>query len=479
MTLARIDPSWPILTVDFQAQLGSLLMGTGTAYRIATIDGMGLPPIRAADSDRAFASGSFGGTDLAGKRDVTMEFNIVPGSGDPGMNVLLRNLIAAFAPRSIDTALALRIPDIGSLVLIGRPRRCEVIYDSAAGRGRRARVAALFSALDPLKYAAALQDVLIAYGTAGTNAGVVANAATLLGIPSTMLRMIQNGGFVSANPTDGGWVTTVATDLAAGATLTRDTGIVHSSGASGKLVTSGAASNQGVRQPTLANLLPNTSYTFTAWVNLTTMGGSVRLLARDVTNAVLAVSPTVVNTTGSWQQLTVVLVTGATGPVQVMLTVRDEGTAVTRTFYTTELRGDLTAAAQAWAAPLMGVTAGAIGGGGGAAGFSQLVSAGNTATKPVSKIRALTGPVTGPLYLDRVESNESLILNYNMASGDVLELDHDLHSVILNGVTNRADILDANTSWWSLSPGTNTIHYRTAGPGVGSQAEVLYRDAYW
>jgi hypothetical protein len=46
-------------------------------------------------------------------------------------------------------------------------------------------------------------------------------------------------------------------------------------------------------------------------------------------------------------------------------------------------------------------------------------------------------------------------------------------------VTNRADIVDASTSWWALAPGTNTIHYRTGGPGAGSQAEVLFRDAYW
>lgn len=479
MAPARVQ-AWPVPAGAWQAQLRSLVFGQNTPYSFTDIDGLDLPMISDGDVERAGSDGMIGGIETTPSRDLIFDMLVHPDMlTGPAKAILMQALKVAFAESSDDVGLTLQHPDLGPLLFIGRPRKLSFKVDRTYPYLSQDAVLAMFRALDPLIYSGTLQDVTIPFGTAGTNAGVVANAAALLGVPSTMLRIIQNGGFVSAAATDGGWVTTVATDLAAGATLTRDTGTVHASGASGKLVTSGASVNQGIRQPTLTNLLPNTSYTFTCWVNLTTAGGSIRLLARDVTNAVLATSAAVVTTTGTWQQLTVTLVTGATGPVQVMLTARDEGTAVTRTFYVTEVRGDLTASTQAWAAPLMGVTAGAIGGGGGAAGFYQVVSPGTASTKPVTRIKALGGPVTGPLFLDRVESNETIMLNYNMASGDVLELDHDLHSVLLNGVTNRADILDASTSWWSIAPGQNTIHYRTAGPGAGSQAELLYRDAYW
>jgi phage-related protein len=77
-----------------------------------------------------------------------------------------------------------------------------------------------------------------------------------------------------------------------------------------------------------------------------------------------------------------------------------------------------------------------------------------------------------------VESGEVITLNYNMQPNDVLELDHDLHTVTLNGNTNRADIADGSSAWWAMQPGNNTIHYRTDGPGAGSSAEIKWRDAW-
>jgi len=479
MAPARVQ-AWPVPAGAWQAQLRSLVIGMNTPYAFTGVDGLDLPPILDGDMERAETDGSFGGIETTAGRDLIFDMLIHPDMFTGASKaVLSQALKAAFAESSDDLGLTLNHPDLGPLLFVGRPRRVSYKVDRQFGFKSQEGILALFRALDPLIYSATLNDITIPFGTAGTNAGVIGmSTATLLGVPSTMKRIIQNGGFVSAAPTDGGWLTTVGTDIAAGATLTRDTGTVHSSGASGKLVTDGLAVNEGVRQVTLTNLLPNTSYTFTCWINLTTAGGNIYIVARDVTNG-NSVASGPVTALGVWTQLSVTLVTGATGPVQVQLSIRDSGTAVARTFYVTEVRGDLTASTQAWAAPLMGVTAGAIGGGGGAAGFYQVISPGTATTRPVTRIKALAGPVTGPLFLDRVESGETIMLNYNMVTGDVLELDHDLHSVLLNGGTNRADVIDASTSWWAIAPGVNTIHYRTGGPGAGSQAELLYRDAYW
>jgi hypothetical protein len=478
MTVPRVA-AWPAPPLAGQVALQGLTMGYGTFYAIETIEGLDLPPISSAEVPRAGTDGTFAGIDTMPKRSLILHLFLHPDmvAGGPAKAILARNVKAAFAETQDLVGLTINDPDLGTLVLLGRPRRCSFAVDRTVGWHVQEGVLAQFDALDPLLYSATLQDLVIAYGTAGTNAGLPFNANVPgPGMSFQPRRIIQNGGFESAAATDGGWLTTAGGDLAAGATLTRDAVLFRSGAASGKLVTNGVSANRGVRQQTLTNLLAATSYTFSVWVNLTTAGGVLRLLARDLTNAVVAQSG-VVNTTGSWQQLQVVLLTGAAGPVQVELTVRDEGAIANRTFNVDDVRGDLSSSVQAYAAPLVGVTFGAIGGGGGAAGYQVLVNNGNQNTDPVSTINA-PGGATGPLHLERVESGEVITLNYNMQPNDVLELDHDLHTVTLNGNTNRADIVDPSTAWWALRPGNNTIHYRTDGPAAGSYAELQWRDAW-
>lgn len=485
MTIPRVA-SWPVVATDFQFSLQGLLMGTGTPYRLLELDGLGMPAIRSSDAERAGAHGSFGGSDFASTRQLVMRLGVGPrqGLGDPDVHTLVENLNDAWSPLSDDTGLAFKIPNIGSRVLIGRPRRCEAPYDVLAakttGGGGYVEALVMFEALDPLKYGGLLNDQSVLYGTSGTNAGIWFGDATAPGFSFAPRRIVQNGGFESAAATDGGWLVSGGLDLNVGATLTRDTITKHSGAAAGKLVTSGAATSQGARQLTLVNLLPNTSYTFTVWFNLATAGGVLRLIVRDITNGIVVGSANM-TTVGAWTQITQAITTGPTGPVQIQLAVRDDGTAVTRTFYVDDLRGDLTSAVQAYADPstAVGAVFGPIGGGAGAAGFGTLVSAGKEQTAPVTIVRAAGGPVTGPIHIRRVESNEDIILNFNLNTNDTLELDHDLHTVLYNGVTNRSDVADVASAWWKLRPGNNTIQYRSEGPGAGSLAEVLWRDSFW
>lgn len=319
MTVTRVDPTVPVIATNWQASLRGLLMGTNTPYTWRKVEGLGLPATVDSDADRAGTDGSFGGADLAAKRFITAELLIIPRVGDPSLDVLIANLKAAWARTSDDIALALRIPNIGPVVYFGRPRRCDTDYDVLTSSNKRAEAAVQFVALDPLQYAAALGDVVIGYGTAGTNAGFTFNRAT--------------GG--------------------AGLAFNRAT----------PAATPGAASD-------------------------------------------------------------------------------------------------------------------AAAGGAGAAGFQQLTNGGAESTNPVTRVVAAGGPVTGPIHLERVESGEDLVLDYSLSINDVLELDHNLHSVTLNGA-NRSDIVDLLSQWWVLQPGVNTIHYRSEGPGAGSYAEVFWRNASW
>lgn len=322
MTIARVDPSYPVVATDWQVQVNGLVFGTGTPYKLLKVDGLGLPPPKTSDADRAAAHGSFGGQDFSTPRDIIFTIGVQPRAGDPTLAALLNSLRNAFSPSSADVALAMKLKDEVAAVFVGRTRRCETPYDILAANGKYLEAMAQFTALDPIKYGALLNDVVIGYGTAGTNAGFTFNRATPAATPGL--------AFNRATPAS----------------------------------TPGAASD-------------------------------------------------------------------------------------------------------------------AAAGGAGAAGFVQLINSGVEATAPVSRIRAVGGPVTGPIHLSRVESGEDIMLNINLAANDVLELDHDLHSVQLNGNTNRADVVDTSTTWWLLQPGLNTAHYRSEGPGAGSSAEVLWRDAYW
>lgn len=113
--------------------------------------------------------------------------------------------------------------------------------------------------------------------------------------------------------------------------------------------------------------------------------------------------------------------------------------------------------------------------GGAGSGFYTAVNLGNEPTAPVTTIY---GPADTP-WIQLVETGQVIQLNIVLGSSDVLELDHDQHTVYLNGVANRQSAVDLSTSWWVLPPGSSTIHFRTVGPGAGSAIDVKWRHAKW
>jgi hypothetical protein len=474
----RVDPSWPVLTTDWTAQLSSLLMGTKTPFMIQSIDGLGLPLARSVDVPRAGADGSFSGQDFASSRDVILIMDVVPltGSGQT-----LAGLISAFtqawAARTVDVGLSLCIPGWGPIVLIGRPRKGEASFDLVAGRGTMIALQALFTAVDPRKYGATLKSVQANYPTSGVGTGLPFNAASYLGMSFAPLRYLQNPDFNA--PTIAPWTaanTGVSGWYNAGATLSRDTGTVHSGAASGKVITTGTP--QGINQQiTPLQLLAGQTYSFSCWLYLATAGGALRVVLWDGSEQ--AVNPVLMSTVGSWVQVsgTFTVVT----PGNNYLMVYDTGSNVARTFYVDDVQIGVGSGLPTFVpvSQLMGATFGPTAAAVTSTGLQYCTNAGSQSTAPFTRIVAGGGSVTGPIHLERVESGDEIVLNINLNPGDLLELDHDLHSVTYNGTSNRADVVDQSSVWWWLQPGLNTIRFRTEGPGAGSYAQVSWRDAFW
>lgn len=100
------------------------------------------------------------------------------------------------------------------------------------------------------------------------------------------------------------------------------------------------------------------------------------------------------------------------------------------------------------------------------------VNAGTVATRPVV---VLNGPLVDP-QIANVTAGKSLALTITLASDDVLTLDFDRRTVLLNGSASRSSVLTSSAAWWELAPGGNDLAF-TAGGGAGS-ATVTYRSAW-
>jgi hypothetical protein len=99
-------------------------------------------------------------------------------------------------------------------------------------------------------------------------------------------------------------------------------------------------------------------------------------------------------------------------------------------------------------------------------------NAGTVATRPTVTLR---GPLVDP-QIAHVDVGRSLSLSITLASDDVLVLDFDRRTVLLNGSASRSSTLTSTAAWWELAPGGNDLAF-TAGGGDGS-AEIRWRSAW-
>lgn len=111
-----------------------------------------------------------------------------------------------------------------------------------------------------------------------------------------------------------------------------------------------------------------------------------------------------------------------------------------------------------------------------AASTGGSVTLNNAGSETAWPIITLTGPLATPV-LTNTTTGAVLQLSYTIATGDVVIIDMDNHTITLNG----ASLISTKTStsdWWGLVPGNNTITLTTTASADTGTAVVKYYPPY-
>ena len=113
--------------------------------------------------------------------------------------------------------------------------------------------------------------------------------------------------------------------------------------------------------------------------------------------------------------------------------------------------------------------------GGGASGSANAINAGSFDSPPTLRI---DGPCTTPM-VHNITAGKFVKFNITLATGEFLIVDHLRKTVMLGGTASRYSTMDANSAWWMLLPGTNSLQFVANGaqPGV-TGVTVSWRDAW-
>lgn len=144
-------PAGDLVVADYQAELRATLMGASSNYQIAPpgIAGLGLPPVKSADTELGHADGSVAADDFRGVRVITIPLIIGGDSAISASTAMTRftTLLTAWAPSTSDIPLYIRLPGWGKFHVNGRPRGLD--EDLSQLKNGLINVLATFHALDP------------------------------------------------------------------------------------------------------------------------------------------------------------------------------------------------------------------------------------------------------------------------------------------------------------------------------------------
>lgn len=110
-------------------------------------------------------------------------------------------------------------------------------------------------------------------------------------------------------------------------------------------------------------------------------------------------------------------------------------------------------------------------------GEATVTNNGNRPTPPVFRIY---GQVTSPsILLVGSSPTKQIAFTGSVGAGDYLEVDVANRTVLLNGTTNRINLLNfASTTWYELPVGTSTIQLQGTNFDGTARVDVYKRDAY-
>lgn len=111
-------------------------------------------------------------------------------------------------------------------------------------------------------------------------------------------------------------------------------------------------------------------------------------------------------------------------------------------------------------------------------GVVTVTNAGTVTAYPVLE---LYGPCTNPRIENQTTGGALVFSNLTLADGEMVEIDTRERTIFLEGdeLQSRYDRLDfAESSWWALAPGDNSVRFYPESFDVGCEAVVLFRSAW-
>ena len=113
-------------------------------------------------------------------------------------------------------------------------------------------------------------------------------------------------------------------------------------------------------------------------------------------------------------------------------------------------------------------------GGGSQTQTATVTNNGDTTTYPIITIY---GPITNPV-VGSTTSGQNLSFNYTMIQSDIISIDLQNKTVLLNGNPAR-NLLLGSSQWFAAPPGTNLYYFTGTGTTIGqTSATVQWNNAY-
>jgi hypothetical protein len=102
----------------------------------------------------------------------------------------------------------------------------------------------------------------------------------------------------------------------------------------------------------------------------------------------------------------------------------------------------------------------------------QVTNAGSFSTRPVF---AISGPCSNPT-ITNASTGKQQTWNITLGATDVLTVDNDARTAMLNGSISRGYTKQPGSTWIEIVPGTNTLQFGAAGSNGSMQ--ISWRDAW-
>jgi len=113
-------------------------------------------------------------------------------------------------------------------------------------------------------------------------------------------------------------------------------------------------------------------------------------------------------------------------------------------------------------------------GGGSQTQTATVTNNGDTTTYPIITIY---GPVTNPV-VGSTTSSQALSFNYTMIQSDIISIDLQYKTILLNGNPAR-NLLKGSSQWFAAAPGTSSFYFTGTGTTIGqTNATVQWNNAY-